>query len=198
MINLPKPSLLQINGNTQDQIVYIVRYLKTLVSALEKYLGGLNGNTSTTETGAITNFAYTSKGVVIVRNDGSEQTIEGNQLLWSGAKDMRETHSITLSSKVSEQMSGIVLVFSGYDWDENEPVNYHFAEFFVPKKSVSKHSGNGRIFTMATGNFTWIGSKYLYISDDTITGFETNDDTGTANGVTYDNKHWVLRYVIGV
>ena len=47
-------------------------------------------------------------------------------------------------------------------------------------------------------NFTFIASKYLYIYDDKIIGHMENDDSGTKNGITYDNSAFVLRTVYGV
>lgn len=43
-------------------------------------------------------------------------------------------------------------------------------------------------------------AKYLYISDTTIKGHATNDDTGTnsAMNINYQNSLYVLRYVLGV
>ena len=48
------------------------------------------------------------------------------------------------------------------------------------------------------GTFGVIASKYLYIHDDKITGSDSNNKSGTANGITYNNAGFVLRYVIGV
>lgn len=40
---------------------------------------------------------------------------------------------------------------------------------------------------MNTVNFSMVATKYLYINNETITGNDSNDDTGTGNGVTYNN-----------
>lgn len=120
-----------------------------------------------------------------------------NQVLWTGAWYMTGTHKITnLKQRVSAQANGIVLVWSAYA--NNAAQNYDWVYKFVPKWHVSAHSGNGIDMTMANGNFSQIGSKYVYVSDSTITGYETNADSGTRNGITYNNAHWVLRAVIGV
>ena len=111
---------------------------------------------------------------------------------------MSAGHTVTLSKKVSEQVNGIVLVFSRYT--EDEPKNYHFNSFFVPRDLVSAQLGNGHSFIMTTGNnFDLIAMKYLYIHDDKIVGNENNITTGTgASGITYTNNAFVLRYVLGV
>ena len=41
MINLPKPSPLSMKGSSQEQINYLISYLKMLVPALEKTLSGI-------------------------------------------------------------------------------------------------------------------------------------------------------------
>ena len=40
--------------------------------------------------------------------------------------------------------------------------------------------------------------KYLYVSDTSVKGHDINNGSGTNNGVKYDNRKHVLRYIIGV
>lgn len=124
-------------------------------------------------------------------------------LLWDGrALDtggyyMTANHTVTLSESVSEQKSGIVLVFSRYNSDTSSAVNESFSTHFVPKKAVSLHDSKGFNFNLCG---MWAnGMKYLYIGDTTITGHEHNNATErTVGGITYNNAYYVLRYVIGV
>ena len=110
---------------------------------------------------------------------------------------MTASHTATLSELVSEQPNGIVLVFSRYS--SSTVQNYHYNHFFVHKEFVASHAGAGSQFFMTTdGTFGVIASKYLYIHDDKITGSDSNNKSGTANGITYNNAGFVLRYVIGV
>ncbi len=120
------------------------------------------------------------------------------KILWSGAYYMTSTHTATLSEKVSQQATGIVLVFSRYS---NSVVNdYYFNSFFIPKAFVKTHEGAGSNFLMtADGLFGIMCAKYLYIRDDKITGNDVNDKSGAGtSGITYNNAGFVLRYVIGV
>ena len=122
---------------------------------------------------------------------------DGQKVLWSGAYYMQESHVIALSEPVSKQMSGIVLIFSRYS--SNTAQDYNWNHFFVPKAFVAAHTGRGSFFLMSTdGLFTIIGSKYLYIDDTAIRGHANNVLAGTGSGITYDNKSFVLRYVIGI
>lgn len=118
-------------------------------------------------------------------------------ILWSGAYYMNENQTASLSENVSKQPSGICLVFSEYY--DSEAKNQTFISFFVSKKVVATHAGKGHSFILTTSNFGHMGTKYLYISDDKITGHANNTLTGTGtSGVKYTNNRFVLRYVIGV
>lgn len=122
---------------------------------------------------------------------------QANTVLWSGAYYMNASQTITLAEKVSEQTSGIVLIFSAYA--NRTAQNDHWQSFFVPKYLVSAYSNGSSNFPLCTADFSYIGCKYLYIQDKTIGG-NANNDTGvtTTNGIKHTNNHWVLRYVIGV
>lgn len=122
-----------------------------------------------------------------------------SKVLWSGGYYMNASQTATLSAKVSDQLFGIVLVFSRYDISNSEVLNEHFCYHFVPKEIVSLMPGKGSIFNMSTSNETYSASKYLYISDTEIKGHENNVAIGTGDtGVAYSNNRFVLRYVIGV
>ena len=120
----------------------------------------------------------------------------GGKILWEGAMYMTASHKIALAEAISKQPSGIVLVFSRYDGEAASEHNYN--SFFVHKAFVAAKPGVGSAFRMNTVNFSVVATKYLYINDTTIAGNDSNDDTGTGSGVTYNNKAYVLRYVIGI
>lgn len=125
----------------------------------------------------------------ILNNLNKEQKI-----LWQGAWYMDSNKTVTLSETISEQKNGIVLVFSGYS--NGSPQNYNFTTYFVPKKLLSIVSRGGHFIPLGgTNGIT--GFRYLYISNDKITGNDVNSRTVT-NGITYSNTGYVLRAVIGV
>ena len=115
---------------------------------------------------------------------------------------MNEDQTITLSEKISEQDHGIVLSFSRYEpgtpGKPGKPLDYAWSNFFIPIQWVKEHPGHGATFIMIQSAFTFIASKYLYIYDDKIIGHMENDDSGTKNGITYNNSAFVLRAVYGV
>lgn len=117
-------------------------------------------------------------------------------VLWSGAYYMNANQSITLPTPVSAQPHGISLVFSRYANGAAEDVA--FSDFFIPKTIVAQKPGVGHSFFMASSNLGYIATKYLYINDATVAGHANNVATGSANGITYANNAFVLRYVIGV
>lgn len=120
----------------------------------------------------------------------------GGPILWSGAYYMNGNQTVNLSENVSAQPTGICLVFSTYA--NGAAVDANFIEFFIPKTIVAQKPGGGHSFMMAKSLFDAIATKYLYINDGSIAGHADNTATGSANGITYANNAYVLRYVIGV
>ena len=129
----------------------------------------------------------------------SKKVYHEQKLLWGGdltsGMYMTSGHTANLTEAVSAQPNGIVLVFSAYDGASD--TNYSWQSFFVPKQLVAL-STSGHTFTLGRGKFSYTGTKYLYIYDTYIKGHDDNNLTGSANGITYANNKFVLRYVIGV
>lgn len=110
---------------------------------------------------------------------------------------MTSGHTVNLAENISDQASGVVLVFSEYY--DGEVKNQTFVSYFVSKRVVSNHGGSGHSFRMCTSNLAYYATKYLYISDNKIVGHDNNKLVGTgACGIKYTNDRFVLRYVIGV
>lgn len=130
-----------------------------------------------------------NKNVIDWINGKQDKIIQ--KVLWSGIQYMTADHTITLSEPISQQTSGIVLIFSAYD-SGAKPYNFHC--FFVPKQFISLHNGNGMYFSLVDFNPANDARKYLYITDTTIQGNANN------GGVHYNlnNSKFVLREVIGV
>jgi hypothetical protein len=123
------------------------------------------------------------------------------KVLWTGGYVMTAGQTVTLAEPLSQQQSGIVLVFSRYI--SNAAVDYFYSCHFVPKQLVPSALSAGQTsaattFMMATNKFEAIACKYLYIKDAIIGGNDANSASGASNGVTYNNGLFALRYVIGV
>lgn len=124
-------------------------------------------------------------------------TFRGQKVLWEGARYMTAEHTAELSEPVSEQDTGIVLVFSRYQ--DGAALDNSFCCHFIPKQFVALMPGFGQSFPVWSSKFTMVGTKYLYVSDQKITGNADNGLTGTAaSGITYTNNGFVLRFVLGV
>ena len=123
---------------------------------------------------------------------------DNQKVLWSGTEVMDETTTITLSEAISEQLNGVVLVFSAFD--DGDAKRYEFTSHFVSKTWAIRHAGGRCIFLMSSQTLGYFGVKSLYIKDKAITGTDANNtDTKTTNsGIKSTNNRYVLRYVIGV
>ena len=107
---------------------------------------------------------------------------------------MNGSQDLTFSEPVSEQLTGIVLVWSFWS---TKAEDYGWRTFFIPKAMVQLHNGVGYDCPLSRPKSSYFGHKYVYIYDTHIKGHADNVATGTANNVPYANNHWVLRYVFG-
>ena len=107
-------------------------------------------------------------------------------------------NTINLSQKVSEQKTGIVLVWQAYSDNAPQPWDYNFT--FIPKWQTITNSSRGVVCYLATSHAGYIGTKYVYVFDNKIKGHNENSTGATKgnSGITTTNNHWVLTYVIGV
>lgn len=126
-----------------------------------------------------------------------ETTLNGQKVIWSGTYLMQDGQSIAIPS-VSAQSTGIVLVFCRINGTTVQNANFH--TFFVPKEVVRNGTSSyGLNFVMATSNFGVVCNKLLFIGDTKISGYVSNNATGTGDsGIKYNNAGFVLRYVLGV
>lgn len=125
--------------------------------------------------------------------------LSANNVLWGpDYYYMSASNTINLSQKVSEQKTGIVLVWQAYSDGAPQPWDYNFT--FIPKWQAITNSSRGVVCFLATSHASYIGTKYVYVFDDKITGHNDNSTGATKgnSGITTTNNHWVLTYVIGV
>lgn len=119
-------------------------------------------------------------------------------VLWSASSgwQMAANVTATLSDPISSCPSGIVLHWQAYANSATQ--DYDHVYTFIPKQHVVVSSGKGVVCQLANSNFGYVGTKYVYVANGGITGHANNQSTGTANGITYANNHWVLTQVIAV
>lgn len=120
----------------------------------------------------------------------------GGKLLWSGVYYMASTQTVTLAEAISKQAHGIVLCWSWYDTSSSEAVNSEFRYMFIPKYHISAFSGKSVVLS----DYYAEVKKTVYISDEQISGYTTNNTSGTdtVSGFEYNNTRIVLRAVIGL
>jgi hypothetical protein len=123
------------------------------------------------------------------------------KVLWTGSSLLTSGQTITFSEPMSQQQSGVVLVFSRYT--SSTAQDYQYSCHFIPKQLVTAataagQSAAGVAVTMATSKFDYIAGKFVRVTETGVTGDETNNASGTTNGITYNNGGFALRYVIGV
>ena len=114
----------------------------------------------------------------------------------SGGWQMAANVTAPLTYNISTCPSGIVLHWQAYANSATQ--DYDHVYTFVPKQHVVVSSGKGVVCQLANSNYGYVGTKYVYIANGSITGHANNTATGTANGITYANNHWVLTQVIAV
>lgn len=118
------------------------------------------------------------------------------RVLWSGGMYMTAGHTAPLKEPVSEQPTGIMLVFSEFVDGAASDSTFHHRP--ILKDWVALHPGKAECIQLSTSNLAFFATKYLYIHDDRIAGHDNNNKTGTGTcGITYTNNRFVLRYVIG-
>lgn len=126
------------------------------------------------------------------------EILKSQKILWQGAYMMVESTTATLSEPITDQPTGIVLVFSRYRNNAAEDGKWSF--HFVPKAVVALSLLNGGGCTFFNPGFELgeLATKYLYFTDTAIRGSSYNGNTGENSGVSFQNNSIVLRYVLGV
>ncbi len=140
---------------------------------------------------------YLSGYDVWVRSSNYVYSDRRLRVLWSGALYMKDGQSITLADAISDQLTGVVLAWSAYV--DGAAGNYDWNYTFIPKEHALRHSGAGVAMTLISSTGWTRASKYVYISDTTISGHSNNNKESTEeNGWIINPSRFVLRYVYGV
>lgn len=121
---------------------------------------------------------------VTILGRGGGDPIRENKILWSGAWYMHGTQTAYLSELVSEQQTGIALIWSEYK--DGEPKDYGWHTQFISKALVAEFPGLGSYAYMSMID----ARKYVYISDNRIVGHAANSQS--------PNSGIVLRKVVGL
>lgn len=130
----------------------------------------------------------------------SDIILANNKILWGpDYYYMVGSNTINLSQKVSEQKTGIVLMWQAYA--DGKPQSYDLNYTFVPKHHTLVFPAGGVTCWLSNSSGNIVATKYVYVYDDKIQGNDINglgSTTRSGSGITFTNNYWVLTYVIGV
>ena len=110
---------------------------------------------------------------------------------------MNANQTVYLEEKISDQLNGIILVWSFYNGGAK---NWGWNFTVVPKLFVTDNPEVGGMSTFMSEAATLgnVGVKYFYVKDDRIMGNDNNSKSGTGpSGIKYNNNRFVLRWVYG-
>lgn len=108
---------------------------------------------------------------------------------------MAENTTLPLSEKVSAQRHGIKLLWAS--GDDKDHANCDIQITDIDKNAVALKSTHAFACPLFGKGFSSIGLKYLYINNTEIKGSAQNEEAGTKNGITYNNKRFYLFAVVG-
>lgn len=110
---------------------------------------------------------------------------------------MKSSQIATLAEPISKQPNGIVLLWSFYDYDSGEGTTYYRNYCFVEKNTLDYDNGVAMMLGALAGN--WIAVKYMYFTDNTVTGNDANaNNYPNVCSVNWYNRHFVLLKIYGV
>lgn len=129
-----------------------------------------------------------------INNSNAYFNLGENAVLWSHENGyyMHGTQSINLAANITRQLSGAVFCWCYYANGVTQGGPWLY--FYVPKYHIISSPGAGVYMSDP-----YVGiRKYLYISNGIVSGIAENANSGTANGIAWNNVNYTLRAVIGV
>ena len=154
-------------------------------------------NTNASNIGTLSSLNTSTKTDLVSAINEVNTHLSTSNVLWSGGSYMGSGQTANLSQSITSQKNGIVLCWSAYANGQAQNYNWNFT--FIPKQFITTAGEGNGVSSFLTGStLESISYKYVYVGDSTITGHEFNDDAGAKSGITYNNRLYVLRYVIGV
>ena len=121
-----------------------------------------------------------------------------NNLLWSGMKQMSDTQYVMLNQSVSEQLTGIALVWTK---DDYTAPNVQFIPKDLVRLNPAENADGVCVNTIVVqAGFANVGTKSVYVTDTAILGHAYNVNTsGSASSISpVRSGLWYLAYVFGV
>ena len=144
---------------------------------------------SVKSTNGSTKVAQWDSSIRFAKNDKLVASYDGTTpVLLSTAVYPNADYTGNFSAPASTQPHGILIEFAPYV--DGQAKGHGLVTFFIPKGRCNGESYNIYIDP-------WC-SKWIYVYDDKIVGNDANSKTGTTNGISYNNRKYVLSRVYGV
>ena len=144
---------------------------------------------SVKSTNGSTKVAQWDSSIRFAKNDKLVASYDGTTpVLLSTTVYPNADYTGNFSAPASTQPHGILIEFAPYV--DGQAKGYGLVTFFIPKGRCNGESYNIYIDP-------WC-SKWIYVYDDKIVGNDANSKTGTTNGISYNNRKYVLSRVYGV
>lgn len=144
---------------------------------------------SVKSTNSSTKVAQLDSSIRFAKNSNLVASYDGTTpVLLSTAVYPNADYTGIFSAPASTQPHGILIEFAPYA--DGQAKGYGLVTFFIPKGRCNGESYNIYIDP-------WC-SKWIYVYDDKIVGNDANSKTGTTNGISYNNRKYVLSRVYGV
>ena len=188
-----------INNTLIDELETILDGYSSSISDQQTAINTVTttANTNASNIGTLSSLNTSTKTDLVSAINEVNTHLSTSNVLWSGGYYMGSAQTANLNQSVTSQKNGIVLCWSAYANGQSQNYNWNF--IFIPKQFVTTAGeGNGVSSFLTGSSLDAIGYKYVYVGDNSITGHDFNDDSGSKSGITYNNKLYVLRYVIGV
>lgn len=136
-----------------------------------------------------TQIAQWDSSVRFLKKDNLMASYDGTTpVLLSTAVYPNADYTGIFSAPASTQPHGILIEFAPYA--DGQAKGHGLVTFFIPKGRCNGESYNIYIDP-------WC-SKWIYVYDNKIVGNDANSKNGTTNGISYNNRKYVLSRVYGV
>lgn len=124
--------------------------------------------------------------------------LKSQNVIWTGSTYLGGDQTVRLSEKISDQKSGICLIWRRYNPGEGAVTGLCYS--FIPKYALT--FGSEMTHTVWITNYTggYAATKTFYLSDSEITGHASNETGSTiqgTSGITTNNNRFALVGVVG-
>lgn len=121
-----------------------------------------------------------------------------SRILWSGDKQMGADETVFLSEPIEYQRTGIMLIWTPSE-ESGQDIKGNIQHQVISKASVALMPSTTHTAILTNTVFNVMAAKTVIVNRLSVMGNSYNTSSGTSGvtGITYNNKHYSLKYVIG-